>query len=105
MHFMAVDQAMAERLIEARELAGFQKATDACTQFGWRYSSYKNYEGGHRGFTRHVPKFAAAYGVNPNWLLTGRGVPRLSGKKADHELLLTREERELIEFMRSQAKP
>jgi hypothetical protein len=82
MHGMAkklVDQAMARRLVEARELAGYADAADAARALNIPYSTYKNYEDGHRGFKEHAEKFAKKFHVDVIWLLYGKGMPRGRG--------------------------
>lgn len=102
MHFMAVDQDMAERLREARKLAGYGDAQEAVDKLGWVYSTYMNHEGGHRGFTHTARRYAAAYRVNLTWLITGQGTPRGKEPIPDEVANLTPEERAVIQLLRSQ---
>ena len=71
-----------ERLRYAREQMGFATATEALERFGWTKSTYFGHENGSRGLTRHAAKrYAKAYKVSIDWLLTGVGAvrsPRLS---------------------------
>ncbi len=76
---------MGERLAQARELAGYDTARRATDAHGFVYSTYMNHEGGHRDFSRTAARYAAAYRVNLNWLLTGKGAPR--GKEPTHPVL------------------
>lgn len=62
-----------ERLALAREHAGYASASDAAEAFGWSYSTYAGHENGSRGFQRSAEKYARAFRVNLEWLLTGRG--------------------------------
>lgn len=71
-HMDPHQQERALRLKEARENAGFSTARSACERFGWKESTYGTHESGHRGFIRHASKYAVAYKVNVEWLLTGR---------------------------------
>jgi hypothetical protein len=67
----------AKRLKEARELAGFEAAAEACDHFEWVYPTYAGHENGYRGFgAEDAVKYARAYEVSLYWLLTGAGVPR-----------------------------
>jgi phage repressor protein C with HTH and peptisase S24 domain len=62
----------AERLKQAREGAGFERAVDAARRFGWIESTYMGHENGSRGFkadTAHA--YAGAFRVSPEWLLWG----------------------------------
>lgn len=70
------DQAMARRLIEARELAGYEDAAAAARALEVPYSTYKNYEDGQRGFRKHAEKIARKFQVDVIWLLYGKGTPR-----------------------------
>ena len=74
-----VDHLMAERLVRARELAGYEDAADAARALQIPYSTYKNYEDGQRGFRKHAQKFARKYQVDVIWLLYGKGEPRSRG--------------------------
>lgn len=63
----------ATRLREAREAAGFETATDAARKFGWTYPTYTGHENGHRGIKPpDMEKYAKAFGVSVEWLMTGR---------------------------------
>lgn len=65
----------AKRLIQARELRGFDTAAAACKFFGWVYDSYIQHERGERGLARAAKRYAKAYKVSEGWLLTGDGEP------------------------------
>ncbi|MEL7447323.1 MAG: XRE family transcriptional regulator [Pseudomonadota bacterium] len=64
---------MAERLEKARRAAGYEQATDAVEAFGWVYSTYVGHENGLRGFKRSAERYARAFQVSLEWLMTGRG--------------------------------
>lgn len=102
-----VDQDMADRLREARTLAGFSEASEAVERFGFVYSTYMNHEGGHRGFAREARRYSNLFKVSLVWLMTGLGEPR--PKDADHPILRLWEEvppdsqPEVIEFMKFKA--
>ena len=60
------------RLREAREKAGFNSASQAAKQHGWRPSSYIAHENGQNTLRASVAKaYAEAFGVTPEWLLFG----------------------------------
>lgn len=71
-----VDQDMAKRLKQARELNHFRTAKEATDTLKLTYSTYKNHEDGWRGFARHATQYAGKFRVNLTWLLTGHGAPR-----------------------------
>lgn len=65
---------MSDRLKQAREAAGFERAADAAARFGWRPSTYYGHENGSRGLKPDVATiYARAFRVSPEWLLYGRG--------------------------------
>ena len=67
--------AIAKRLREARERAGFETAADAVRAFGWRYDAYKHHENCMRGIPRErLLVYAKAYKVDFNWLVLGAPV-------------------------------
>jgi phage repressor protein C with HTH and peptisase S24 domain len=69
----------ADRLKQARAVAGFRTATDAALRFGWNVNTYKSHENGQRNLrVDRVEQYASAFGVSPAWLqfggsLTGQG--------------------------------
>lgn len=66
-----------ERLRSARSSAGYVTAAEAIRRFGWVKSTTYCHENGLRGLTRHeAKKYARAYGVSIDWLLTGEDNPR-----------------------------
>ncbi len=69
---------LAERLQEARIEAGYESATDAAKAFGWNENTYRSNENGHRPPGRKTCiKYARAYRVSIDWLLTGRGQKKM----------------------------
>lgn len=62
------------RLREARERAGFSTAADAARRFSWPAPTYFQHEGGQRGLRPKIARrYAAAFGVSPEWLMFGAG--------------------------------
>lgn len=60
------------RLIQARETAGFETATDAARHYGWAESTYLAKENGTRGITaKNASVYGKAFGVSPEWVLYG----------------------------------
>ena len=71
-----------KRLQRARELAGFETASDAARSLGVREPTYLGHENGSRGFRSSAEKYARRYGVNLEWLLTGRGAERFAQEQS-----------------------
>lgn len=66
----------AGRLIAAREAAGFTRARDAAKAHGWSPSTYAQHECAASKYDRVADDYAAAFNVDPAWLLHGtRGKP------------------------------
>ncbi|TPW29695.1 LexA family transcriptional regulator [Martelella alba] len=75
-------EARAERLKEARRMAGFGGVTSAAAQFGWNENNYKAHESGRNGFTvTDGRKYARAFKVSFHWLYLGEGSPTPSDKE------------------------
>lgn len=73
-----------ERLKQARKEAGFQFAKEAARAFGWNENTYSSHENGNRGFPSSAgEKYAKNFGVDFNWLMTGRGSPKKTGNTSD----------------------
>lgn len=71
------DLKLAARLKTARELAGFETASEAARALGVPVGSYGCHENGARGFKRdRALKYAKAFKVDAQWLLYGLGNPR-----------------------------
>lgn len=79
-----------QRLKDARQGAGFKKASDAVERKGWNYSTYMGHENGSRGYSASsAEKYAKAFGVSPTWLLYGGDVERVDpGETADQDNLI-----------------
>jgi phage repressor protein C with HTH and peptisase S24 domain len=81
MHFMS---ALSERLVWARQSAGFETASAAAEALGVEVPTYIGHENGHRGFKGRAEDYARKFKVDLAWLLTGRGKPRNGNVKAIH---------------------
>jgi hypothetical protein len=66
-------KARGARLRRAREVRGYRSADAAAEALDISLSTYGGHECGERGYDRHVERYAAAFGVSPEWLLFGRG--------------------------------
>lgn len=65
---------MHERLRAAREAAGYSSVAEAARAFGWNVNTTASNENGNRTYSRTgAEKYARAYRVSLDWLLTGRG--------------------------------
>jgi transcriptional regulator with XRE-family HTH domain len=65
-----------ERLKWARKSAGYRSAKEAALRVGVGYDTYAQHENGTRGFpAARATIYARAFGVDFNWLMTGRGNP------------------------------
>lgn len=65
----------AGRLRWAREQK-FKEAGLFADAIGVKKVTYRSYESGQNGFSKHVPAFAKKLGVDPAWLAHGIGTPR-----------------------------
>lgn len=75
------------RLRWARSKAGYETGEDFANKVGIKSSTYRSYENGTNGYSRHAAKLAKALGVSADWLLGGGYVPddserELSAKRA-----------------------
>jgi len=62
------------RLAKAREHAGYGTARDAARSLGINVQTYAGHENGHGGIkVESAIQYAKKFGVNLDWLLTGRG--------------------------------
>lgn len=80
-----------DRLKAARKAAGYETAADAARAFGWNENTYRSHESGIRGVPRQsIVKYARAFKVSVDWLLTGRvdGMPPLTHSVAIRHLPL-----------------
>lgn len=66
--------AMANRLRQAREAAGWADGTTAARAIGVAPPTYLGHENGSRGYRDKASRYADFFKVNLEWLLTGRGV-------------------------------
>jgi transcriptional regulator with XRE-family HTH domain len=65
---------MHERLRAARDAAGYKTAAEAARAFGWNVNTTSSNENGNRTYSRTAAeRYATAYRVNLEWLLTGKG--------------------------------
>lgn len=62
-----------DRLKAARIRAGYDTALSACEAFGWKQSAYSHHETGRNGFAKVAGRYAKAFRVSVEWLLTGKG--------------------------------
>jgi DNA-binding XRE family transcriptional regulator len=63
-----------ERLVWARERAGYKTATDAARRFHWNENTYRSHENGQRGISKKAAaKYARAFKMPVEWLLFGEG--------------------------------
>ncbi len=64
----------AERLRRAREQAGYATAAEGAMRAGVKYYTYVQHENGTRGIPAdRAATYARAFGVEPQWILYGRG--------------------------------
>ena len=63
-----------ERLRQARVAAGYATATEAAARAGVKYYTYVQHENGVRNIAPDkAALYARAFGVEPQWILYGRG--------------------------------
>jgi hypothetical protein len=63
-----------DRLRQARLAAGFERASDAASRFGWNENTYKSNENGNAPFSfRKAKEYAEAFGVRAEWLYDATG--------------------------------
>lgn len=71
---------LSERLVWAREAAGLETAREGSERTDIGYDTYIQHERGVRGFRADTAaKYARAFGVDPAWLLYGKGRPTRRG--------------------------
>lgn len=84
------DTAIAARLREARTKAGYGSAADAAEAFGFKYATYAGHENGSRGLRGDALKrYARAYKVPVEWLLTGSSAAPSRVVAAGHQDAIT----------------
>lgn len=72
---------LSDRLRTARQMAGYDRPKDAVEAFGFTGPTYYQHEAGLRTPRRDATeRYARAYRVDYNWLLTGAGEPRPKSK-------------------------
>lgn len=60
-----------QKLIKARQLAGYNTATEAIEKFNWKNSTYRAHENGQNKFNRRYAElYSKAYKVDLEWLIT-----------------------------------
>jgi SOS-response transcriptional repressor LexA len=75
-----------QRLRAVREEAGFATAAEAARKFSWSGNTLRSAENDHRPPGRKaVIKYARAFGVNVDWLLTGRPPKRAGSPEPTRE--------------------
>lgn len=62
-----------ERLMLARQRAGFKTAAEAAKAMGVKYPTYAAHENGSRGMQREAAIYARFFGVPLEWLVRGKG--------------------------------
>lgn len=78
-----VDDEMARRLKAARSKT-YQTPELAAAAMGANINTYRQHEGGIRGFSRHAARYARFFRVDAGWLLTGKG--SMDGKKPSNSI-------------------
>lgn len=76
-----------KRLRFAREKAGFAEPKDFADRLGINVVTYRSYENGTNGFTKHAAKFAKALKVTADWLLQGGPVSEHFDAQSSHPAL------------------
>lgn len=104
---MNVDQKRAARLREARQLAGYESATEAARAMGIPPPTYMAHENGTIGFARNAERYAAFFKVDLRWLMSGIG--RAKGRPVEAEIadLPPEQQRQVfdyIEFLKNGAR-
>jgi len=66
-------KAQAARLKSARESCGYDTASDAARALNVGLSTYLAHENGTRSYRNYIDRYARAFKVTTDWLLTGRG--------------------------------
>ena len=74
---------MHERLKSARIAAGYDSVADAARAFGWNVNTTASNENGNRTYSRSgAEKYASAYKVSLDWLLTGKGAMKATATES-----------------------
>ena len=88
-----------KRLQSARELAGYETATNAANALGVPPATYLGHENGTRGFNTKAERYAKFFRVSYEWLMTGAGEPRPTSLDARVRSLPPEERRRIYEFI------
>lgn len=80
----------AERLREARIAAGFESAPAAAEAMGVPGPTYMGHENGSRGFQNRIDQYARRFGVEPEWIMWGRGEGPKGATRDDGMMPITR---------------
>lgn len=89
-----------ERLQHARELAGYDTATDAANALSVPPPTYMGHENGSRGFRNpSAERYARFFRVSFEWLQTGKGEPRPQSLDLRVRTLTPDEQREIHQFI------
>ncbi|KQT54592.1 hypothetical protein ASG43_03130 [Aureimonas sp. Leaf454] len=74
------NDAIADRLKEARAKRGFTSPREAARELGWNENTYKSHENAIRGIPLdELGKYAKAFRVSPEWLAFGRNALGVQG--------------------------
>jgi hypothetical protein len=82
-----------DRLIWAREGAGYEHSADAAAALGMEgsaASTYFGHENGSRGLARAGSRYAEFFRVSYDWLMNGKGAPKALRPPTDNQKLETR---------------
>lgn len=81
----------AGRLRIARERAGYSSPRVAAEALEWNENTYKSHENGLRGSDgiklKHLRKYARAFGVSYEWLVSGSGPLAMTPQDAEWQTL------------------
>jgi hypothetical protein len=97
--FMAADKKAAERLRQAREMAGYENAAEAAQAMRIPYQTYIAHENGNNGFRRVADRYASFFRVDFKWLVTGLGKPKGVSIEADLLSLNPDDQRMILEMI------
>lgn len=65
-----------ERLQRALKLSRYETIAEVASVMGAPYSTIAAHFNGGKGFRKHAERYAALFGVDLGWLITGKGQPR-----------------------------
>jgi DNA-binding XRE family transcriptional regulator len=92
-------QRACERLQRARELAGYETASEAADALGLPRPTYLAHENGSRGFKAETERYSRFFKVNLEWLLIGRGEPRARSLDSRVQALTPDLQQEVLNFL------